>query len=122
MISTLSRWLGLQDEQQQAESSYERGLESLSYERWEEAADAFQDAVHFAPELVDVHWRLGFLLAERKRPREAITAFKNAIRYSYDLPQVGRQLDPSEGELARWQSALDACRTESANAPAESAP
>jgi len=77
--------------------------------RWQEAIEAFKQAIHIKPELVEAHNYLGIAYGALGRYQEAIDAYKKAIQVKPDYAPTYNKLAVAYGNLGLWQEALEAC-------------
>jgi tetratricopeptide (TPR) repeat protein len=65
------------DRAQEAQRQYRAGLELMSAERWDEAAEKFKGAVAIDPLMAMAHYNLGQCRMHTRRYAEAVTAFQD---------------------------------------------
>nr|WP_317264515.1 tetratricopeptide repeat protein [Arthrospira sp. SH-MAG29] len=71
----------------------------LQLERWDEAAQAYQNAIGLKDDFAWSHYNLGEALSKLQRWDEAIKAYKDAIEIKSDLPCIHEKL----GDALRYQ-------------------
>jgi tetratricopeptide (TPR) repeat protein len=92
-----------------------RGLALQHLDRWDEAADAYRDALAIDPEMVIPHAGLGYIALGRREGKEAAEAFRSALRLDpgcrwaqSGLPEALRHTFPGYGRIDRWVARLRA--------------
>jgi tetratricopeptide (TPR) repeat protein len=75
--------------------------------RWEEATEAYKQAIRIKPDYADAHNNLGVAYSKLGRSQEAIEAFSQAIKIKTDYAEAHYNLGTTYGKLGRSQEAID---------------
>jgi tetratricopeptide (TPR) repeat protein len=100
-IPSTAQILASEPDRREAIKHYRSGQDYLSRERWQEAAEAFQEAIRFDRLLTDAHYGLGQAYMGLRRYTSAIQAFERCIEAARDLHML------RERARARIDRAID---------------
>jgi tetratricopeptide (TPR) repeat protein len=84
-IPSTAQILASEPDRREAIKHYRSGQDYLSRERWQEAAEAFQEAIRFDRLLTDAHYGLGQAYMGLRRYTSAIQAIERCIEAARDL-------------------------------------
>jgi len=86
----------------------QEGEKALAAGRYDEAAQAYEKLRELAPNMAEVHARLGLIYFQQGRFEQAVPALREAIRLKPILPNTDVLLGMALSELGRYQEALPA--------------
>jgi tetratricopeptide (TPR) repeat protein len=79
-------------------------------QQWDEAINAYQNAIELNPNFFWSHHHLGNVLIERESWQEAVRAYQNAIELDPDFFWSHHNLGDAHTKLQQWQEAVRAYR------------
>jgi tetratricopeptide (TPR) repeat protein len=84
------------------------GEKALAEQRYDEAAQAFEKLRELAPNVAEIHARLGLIYYQAGKFSHAIPALRQALKLKPTLPNLDVLLALSLAETGQWQEALPA--------------
>jgi len=103
-IETTDKKLGQLD----AEGYLDLGVAHGEAGRYQEAIEAFKQAIKLKPDLAEAHYNLGLAYANLGRWKEVIETCKQAIKLKPDYAEAHNNLGVAYDELGRNQEAIEA--------------
>jgi tetratricopeptide (TPR) repeat protein len=91
-----------------AEHYYNLGIANGKSGKYQEAVDAYKQAIRIQPDFAAAHYNLGHAYRKLGKNQEALDAFKQAIRIRPDLAIAHENLGATYLVLGRKQEAIDA--------------
>jgi len=88
------------------ETLYTSAEKALAERRYDAATQNYEKAARLAPEVAEIHAKLGLVYYEMGRFAQAAEAFKRAIKLKPDLPNAQTLLAISISELGRYTEAI----------------
>lgn len=88
---------------QKAQTAWDQG-------HFQDAAQAYRQAVKLKPDLAPAHYGLGLTLARLERYQEAVAAFRQAARLEPAWAKPYKDLGVAYLKLKRWPEAARACK------------
>jgi tetratricopeptide (TPR) repeat protein len=108
----LGLWFGTAWAQQGNEALMQRyaqaGEKALAEQRYDEAAQAFEKLRELAPNIAEIHARLGLIYYQAGRFEQAVPVLRQALKLKPTLPNLDVLLAMSQSELGQFQEALPA--------------
>jgi len=96
------------EEQQDAVSQYNLGLTCFNLGRYQDAIEAYKQAIKIEPDNAEAYCCLGAAYSELDCHQEAIEACMQAIRFKPDYAEAHCRLGIAYGRLGRHQEAIEA--------------
>lgn len=93
---------------EEAKKWSDKGFSAYLDEKYQEAVDAYKEAVRLDPEDSTAWFRLGEAQQELKRDEEAVKSFQQATRLKSDDPRPWERLALAYIRLRRYEEAIDA--------------
>jgi len=90
-----------------AAAHYNLGVTYGKLGRYQDAIEAFKQAIGIKPDLAEAHCGLGFAYGELGRYQDAIESCKQAIRIKPDYASAHYNLGNAYGKLGRYQDAIE---------------
>jgi tetratricopeptide (TPR) repeat protein len=90
-----------------AEKHLNQGNAYFAQERYQEAIDAYKQAIQIEPDYAEAHYYLGLVYGKQERYQEAINAFKQAIQIKPDYAEAHYYLGLCYVALGDRGSALE---------------
>ena len=84
------------------------GEKALAEQRYDEAAQAYEKLRELAPNMAEVHARLGLIYYQAGKFEQAVPALRQALKLKPALPNLDVLLAMSLSELGQYQEALPA--------------
>ncbi len=84
------------------------GEKALAEQRYDEAAQAFEKLRKMAPNIAEIHARLGLIYYQASKFEQAAPALRQALKLKPTLPNLDVLLAMSLSELGQYQEALPA--------------
>ena len=91
-----------------ADACFEAGCSHSNLGRYQEAIEAFKQAIRIKPDHVKAYLNLGIAYADNGQHEEAIISYKNAIRIKPDYTDAHCDLGVTYARQGRHQEAIDA--------------
>jgi tetratricopeptide (TPR) repeat protein len=86
---------------------YNLGVAYGELGRWQEATEAFKQAIRIKPDYADAHNNLGAAYSKLGRWQEAVDEYKQAIKIKTDYAEAHYNLGTTYSKLGRYQEAID---------------
>src|SRR5262245_2606745 len=99
---------GQQASNAQLQRYSQEGEKALAAGRYDEAAQAYEKLRELAPNMAEVHARLGLIYFQQGRFEQAAPALREAIKLKPTLPNTDVLLGMTLSELGRYEEALPA--------------
>ncbi len=93
--------------EQRAQKQIHKGLELKELERYEEAIDAFHEAIRIKPDLAEAHYELGGVYFKQRSFNEAIKCYQQAIRLKPDNPEAYFNMGLAYINLQQWNDVIE---------------
>jgi uncharacterized protein (TIGR02145 family) len=90
-----------------AEGYFNLGVDHAEAGRYQEAIEAFKQAIKLKPDDAEAYNNLGFAYNKLGRLQEAIEAYKQAIKLKPDYAEAHNNLGNVYNKLGRYQEAID---------------
>jgi tetratricopeptide (TPR) repeat protein len=87
---------------------YNLGVAYGELGRYQDAVEAFKQAIRIKPDYAEAHCNLGVAYGKLGRWQEAIEAFSQAIKIKTDYAEAHYNLGVAYGKLGRYQEAVEA--------------
>ena len=94
-----------------AHAAFNRGIEAFQAGNLEEAAQAFEESVALAPEVVDGHANLAATYARLGREEDALRELEKVIELSPDSFRASAQLAATYAQMNRFDEAIETLET-----------
>ena len=103
--------------EKQAQAFLEQGETAWSKHNFEDAAQAYRQAIRVKPKLAEAHYGLGLCLARLERYPEAVKSFEQALYHKPGWSRAYKDLGVTYLKMNRWPDAEKAFKNAAERQP-----